>query len=114
MDKKTIFAIFRQKVYNSFNEIGWFRRDNITWVKKTKFSKTEACLFIYHNLLINKRIKKDYLERVLETESRITLYNYITEIKIFIHNFQNRIGYIMELYYDTNTKEYVLSVRRKK
>ena len=85
-----------------------------TWVKKTKFSKTEACLFIYHLLLINKRIKKEYLEKVLDIESRVTLYNYITEIKMYIQDFEIRLGYIMELYYDTNTKEYVLSIRRKK
>ncbi len=85
-----------------------------TWVKKTKFSKCVACIFVYHELLLKRRVSKSYLEKVLEVDSRITLYNYISDIKSFIINFDCYLDYIIDLYYDSSTKEYVLDLRKKK
>lgn len=85
----------------------------IIWVKKTQFSKTEACLFIYHCLLCDRHISKKYLEEILNIQSRITLYNYIEEIRNYFSNFDFYLSYIMEIYYDADKKEYILDLRKK-
>ncbi len=85
----------------------------ISWGKKTTFSKTEACLFIYHCLIYNNKVSKKYLEDTLNIQSRVTLYNYIEEIKNYISNFDFYLDYIMEIYYDSDIKEYILDSRKK-
>lgn len=85
----------------------------LIWVKKTKFNKTIACLFIYHELLTKRRVSKNYLERILEADSRITVYNYIQELKAFIANLGIYLDFIMDIYYDSKTGEYVLDLRKK-
>ncbi|MDE7264504.1 MAG: hypothetical protein K2N64_07570 [Anaeroplasmataceae bacterium] len=89
-------------------------RGGITWVKKTKFTKTTACLFIYHHLLLDGKIKRDLVEYALELDNRVTIYNYIGEIKIFISEFKFFLGQEIEVYYDIDTKEYILDLRKKK
>lgn len=88
-------------------------RKEIIWVKKTQFSKTTACLFIYHELLTKKRVSKNHLEKVLNIDSRITIYNYISELKAFLYNLDMYLDYIIDIYYDPNAKEYVLDLRKK-
>lgn len=102
----------KKKCYYLFDEIGIFRRKK--WEKKTKFSKTEACLFIFYSLLIKKRINKLLIEKILELDNRITIYNYIIQIQQFISNFENNLDYIIDIYYDYNSKDYVLELRKKK
>lgn len=84
------------------------------WVKKTTFNKTEACLFIYHCLLCDRYVSKSYLEEKLDINNRVTLYHYIEEIKNYISDFDSELNYIMELFYDTDNKEYKLELRKKK
>lgn len=84
------------------------------WVKKTTFTKTEACLFIYHCLLCDRQVSKQHLEKVLAIQSRVTLYNYIEEIRNFISNFDYYLDYIMDLDYNLDSKNYILDLRKKK
>ena len=91
----------------------FFRRYYI-WVKKTTFNKTEACLFIYHCLLCERQVSKSYLEKVLNIQNRTTLYNYIEEIKNYISDFDSQLNYIMDLFYDIDSKEYILDLRKKR
>lgn len=86
----------------------------IVWVKKTKFTKTTACLFIYHSLVIDGRIKRDLIENVLELDNRITIYNYILDIRLFISELDYFLDQELEIYYDTKTKEFILELRKKK
>lgn len=90
-----------------------FRRYYI-WVKKTTFTKTEACLFIYHCLLSERQVSKSYLEEILNIQNRTTLYNYIEEIKNYISDFDSQLNYIMDLFYDIDSKEYILDLRKKR
>lgn len=90
-----------------------FRRYYI-WVKKTTFTKTEACLFIYHCLLCDRKVSKCFIEETLNIQNRITLYNYIEEIKNYISDFDIQLDYIMDLNYDLDSKEYILDLRKKK
>lgn len=90
------------------------KRGKIIWVKKTKFSKTEACLFIYHELIFKKRVSKQYLEDILETDCRATIHNYIAELKAYLHEFDFYLDYSMEIKYDTPEHEYVLIMEKKK
>lgn len=57
---KKYLPIKIKAIYNRFHEIGPipFSGGNL-WVKKTKFSKTSACLFIFHFLITEGKIKKN-------------------------------------------------------
>lgn len=59
-------------------------------------------------------MKKKYLEEVLNLSNRITLYNYIEEVKNFMYELDHHLEYAMEIYYDVNTQEYILEMRKKK
>lgn len=100
-------------MYNP-TEIGFFYgRDNI-WVKKTKFSKTGACLFIFQALILCKKVSKEYLIEVLDIESRTTLYNYMKEIEAYFQDFDYYNDFKMILKYDSYNKEYRLILRKKR
>ncbi len=82
--------------------------------KKTSFNKTQACLFIFYKLLVKREISKDYLNKILNIDSRTTLYNYLNEIINFTADFQLDLDHSMDIYYDSNIKKYVLKIRTKK
>jgi len=54
------------------------------------------------------------LEDTLNIQSRVTLYNYIGEIKNYVSNFDFYLDYMMDIYYDLYTKEYILDLRKKR
>ena len=81
--------------------------------KKTKFTKTAACLFIYHHLLLNEKIGKEEIEHYLELENRITVYNYIVELKLFLAELSKLTNFNMVIQYDYETKEFFLEDETK-
>lgn len=83
------------------------------WVKKTKFTKTTACLFIYHHLLLDGKIKKSEIEHALDLENRVTIYNYVEEIKVFISEFMFYLNQELEVEYNSRTGEFILDLRKK-
>lgn len=82
--------------------------------KRTIYTKTTACLFMFYLLLTKRRVKKDYLEDLLEVDSRTTVYNYYKTIDRMIVNLDYKMDDTLEIYYDDRTREYVLAIRRKK
>ena len=84
----------------------------IVWVKKTLFNKTESCLLIFYLLLKNRKIKKSYLEKILEVDSRTTIYNYVEEIKNFINDMDNYLDVIIDIYYEDNYYYLELNIKK--
>ena len=85
----------------------------LLWVKKTKYSKTTSCLFIYHHLIVYGSIKKEVVEDFLEIENRITIYNYLVELKIFIAELSIYLCQDIEIYYDSKPREFVLEKSKR-
>lgn len=64
--------------------------------------------------MIKRKVSKDCFTKILNVECRTTIYNYINEINNFISDFGNDLDHIIEIYYELNSKSYVLSLKTKK
>lgn len=58
--------------------------------------------------MLEGKISKEEIEHYLELENRITIYNYIIELKLFLAELSKLTDVSMAIQYDYETKEYFL------
>jgi len=62
---------------------------------------------------LNGKIGKEEIEHYLELENRITVYNYIVELRLFLAELSKLTNVSMVIQYDYETREYFLEDESK-